>query len=109
MKLWAGRFTKATDKLTEDFNASIEVDRRMYRQDIEGSIAHAAMLARQGIISQAERDQIVAGLKEIREELEAGQLEFSVEAEDVHMNIETFLTAKIGEVGKKTAYRPQPQ
>jgi len=101
MKLWAGRFTKATDKLTEDFNASIEVDRRMYRQDIEGSIAHAAMLARQGIISQAERDQIVAGLKEIREELEAGQLEFSVEAEDVHMNIETFLTAKIGEVGKK--------
>lgn len=101
MKLWAGRFTKATDILTEEFNASIEVDRRMYRQDIEGSIAHAAMLARQGIISQAECDQIVAGLKEIREELEAGQLEFSVEAEDVHMNIETFLTAKIGEVGKK--------
>lgn len=101
MKLWAGRFTKDTDILTEEFNASIEVDRRMYRQDIEGSIAHAAMLARQGIISQAECDQIVAGLKEIREELEAEQLEFSVEAEDVHMNIETFLTAKIGEVGKK--------
>ncbi|NMC27538.1 MAG: argininosuccinate lyase [Syntrophomonadaceae bacterium] len=101
MKLWAGRFTKATDILTEEFNASIEVDSRMYRQDIEGSIAHAAMLARQGIISQAECDQIVAGLKEIREELEAGQLEFSVEAEDVHMNIETLLTAKIGEVGKK--------
>lgn len=101
MKLWAGRFTKATDKLTEDFNASIEVDSRMYRQDIEGSIAHAAMLARQGIISQTECDQIVAGLKEIREEIEAGQLEFSVEAEDVHMNIETLLTAKIGDVGKK--------
>jgi len=101
MKLWAGRFTKATDKLTEDFNASIEVDSRMYRQDIEGSIAHAAMLARQGIISQTECEQIVAGLKEIREEIEAGQLEFSVEAEDVHMNIETLLTAKIGDVGKK--------
>ncbi|MEQ8235315.1 MAG: argininosuccinate lyase [Syntrophomonadaceae bacterium] len=101
MKLWAGRFTKATDKLTEDFNASIEVDSRMYRQDIEGSIAHAAMLARQGIISRADCDQIVAGLKEIREELETGQLEFSVEAEDVHMNIETLLIAKIGEVGKK--------
>ena len=66
MKLWGGRFTKATDKLTEDFNASIAFDSRMYRQDIQGSIAHASMLARQGIITQAEGDQIVAGLQEIQ-------------------------------------------
>ena len=101
MKLWGGRFTKTTDKLTEDFNASIAFDSRMYRQDIQGSIAHASMLARQGIITQAECDQIVAGLQAVQAELEAGTLEFTVEAEDVHMNIETLLTAKIGEVGKK--------
>jgi argininosuccinate lyase len=101
MKLWGGRFTKATDKLTEDFNASIAIDSRMYRQDIQGSIAHAAMLAQQGIISPDERDMIVSGLKEIKVELEAGKLEFTVAAEDVHMNIETLLTAKIGDLGKK--------
>lgn len=101
MKLWSGRFTKATDKLTEDFNASISFDSRMYKQDIRGSIAHATMLSKQGIISQDERDLIISGLKEIESELEAGKIEFTVEAEDVHMNIETFLTAKIGEVGKK--------
>jgi argininosuccinate lyase len=101
MKLWGGRFTKATDKLTEDFNASIAFDSRMYRQDIQGSIAHAAMLAKQGIITPAECDQIVAGLEAVQQELEAGQLEFTVEAEDVHMNIETLLTAKIGDLGKK--------
>lgn len=101
MKLWSGRFTKQTDRLTEDFNASIAFDSRMYRQDIKGSIAHAGMLAKQGIISDEEGRQIIAGLKEILAELEQGQLEFTVEAEDVHMNIETFLTQKIGEVGKK--------
>lgn len=101
MKLWGGRFTKATDKLTEDFNASIAVDSRMYRQDIQGSMAHAAMLARQGIITPAESEQIVAGLEAVRQELESGQAEFTVEAEDVHMNIETLLTAKIGDLGKK--------
>ncbi len=101
MKLWGGRFTKQTDKLTEDFNASIAFDSRMYRQDIQGSIAHAAMLAKQGILTSAERDLIVSGLEEIKAELEAGQLEFTVEAEDVHMNIETMLTAKIGDLGKK--------
>jgi argininosuccinate lyase len=101
MKLWGGRFTKQTDKLTEDFNASIAFDSRMYRQDIQGSIAHAAMLAQQGILTSAERDLIVSGLEEIKAELEAGQLEFTVEAEDVHMNIETMLTAKIGDLGKK--------
>lgn len=101
MKLWGGRFTKQTDKLTEDFNASIAFDSRMYRQDIEGSIAHASMLARQGIITPAERDLIVAGLRDIKSDLEAGKLEFTVAAEDVHMNVETFLTARIGDLGKK--------
>jgi len=101
MKLWGGRFAKQTDKLTEDFNASIGFDSRMYKQDIQGSMAHAAMLAQQGIISEEERDQIITGLEEIGQELEDGQLQFSVAAEDVHMNIETFLTAKIGELGKK--------
>ncbi len=101
MKMWSGRFSKASDRLTEDFNASIAFDKRMYRQDIAGSIAHARMLAQQGIISAKERDLIVAGLKEIRQELEEGRLEFTVAGEDVHMNIETFLTDKIGAVGKK--------
>lgn len=101
MKLWGGRFTKESDRLTEDFNASIVVDSRMYREDIAGSVAHAEMLAKQGIISAEEKEQIVAGLQEILAELEEGRLEFTVAAEDVHMNIETFLIAKIGEVGKK--------
>lgn len=101
MKLWSGRFTKQTDKLTEDFNASVAFDSRMYTQDIRGSIAHASMLAKQGIISFAEGEQIIAALKEIEQEIADGRLQFTVDAEDVHMNIETFLTAKIGDVGKK--------
>ncbi|MDD3269913.1 MAG: argininosuccinate lyase [Syntrophomonadaceae bacterium] len=101
MKLWSGRFTRESDRLTEDFNASIAFDSRMYSQDIAGSIAHASMLAKQGIISDADKELIIKGLQEIKTELEAGQLEFTVEAEDVHMNIETFLIRKIGEVGKK--------
>jgi len=101
LKLWGGRFGSASDKLTEDFNASIGFDQRMYRQDIAGSIAHARMLGKQGIINLEEAELIIKGLGEILADLEAGTLEFTVEAEDVHMNIETFLTAKIGEVGKK--------
>ncbi len=101
MKLWSGRFTRESDRLTEDFNASIAFDSRMYKQDIAGSIAHASMLAKQGIINDHEKDLIIKGLQEIKAELESGKLEFTVEAEDVHMNIETFLTQKIGEVGKK--------
>lgn len=101
MKLWGGRFSRESDQLTEDFNASISFDNRMYKQDITGSIAHARMLAKQEIISAEERDLIVKGLQEILQELEAGQIEFTVEAEDIHMNIETFLTAKIGTAGKK--------
>ncbi|MEN6348679.1 MAG: argininosuccinate lyase [Syntrophomonas sp.] len=101
MKLWSGRFTKESDKLTEDFNASISFDQRLYRQDIKGSIAHANMLAGQGIIAKEDRDLIVQGLTEIARELEEGKLQFTVQAEDVHMNIETFLIARIGEVGKR--------
>ncbi len=101
MKLWSGRFSRQTDKLTEDFNASIAFDSRLYHHDITGSIAHTRMLARQGIISVTERDLIIAGLEEIRQEIEQGKLEFSPAAEDIHMNIETFLIAKIGDVGKK--------
>lgn len=101
MKLWSGRFTKESDRLTEDFNASISFDQRLYRQDIKGSIAHADMLARQGIITQDDRNLIVQGLSEIARELEEGKLQFTVQAEDVHMNIETFLIARIGEVGKR--------
>lgn len=101
MKLWSGRFSKESDRLTEDFNASISFDGRLYRQDITGSIAHASMLAKQGIISPEEGKLIIQGLQEVLKDLEEGRLEFSVEAEDVHMNIETFLTRKIGDVGKK--------
>jgi argininosuccinate lyase len=101
MKMWSGRFTKKSDRLTEEFNASIGVDSRMYRQDIAGSIAHATMLAQQGIISPQEGEQIIKGLQEVLEDIEAGKLEFTIEAEDVHMNVETFLTRKIGDVGKK--------
>ena len=101
MKMWSGRFTKKSDRLTEEFNASIGVDSRMYRQDIDGSIAHATMLAQQGIITPREGEQIVKGLQEVLEDIEAGRLEFTIEAEDIHMNVETFLTRKIGDVGKK--------
>lgn len=99
MKLWGGRFTKATDKNVEEFNSSIQFDCRMYAEDICGSIAHATMLARQGIISVADKDAIVNGLKQIHGQIEAGDFEFSVELEDIHMNVEKRLTDAIGEAG----------
>ena len=101
MKLWGGRFTKATDKSVEEFNASIQFDCRMYAEDICGSIAHATMLERQGIISAEDKVAIVAGLKTIYEQIEKGEFEFSVELEDIHMNIEQRLTDAIGEAGKR--------
>lgn len=101
MKLWGGRFTKATDKSVEEFNASIQFDCRMYAEDICGSIAHATMLERQGIISKEDKDAIVAGLKSIYKNIEDGEFEFSVELEDIHMNIEKRLTDAIGEAGKR--------
>jgi argininosuccinate lyase len=101
MKLWAGRFQKETDTLVNDFNASIEFDQRMYEQDIKGSIAHATMLGEQGIIPQESVEEIVTGLKAILNDIEAGEVEFSLDNEDIHMNIETILTQRIGENGKR--------
>ncbi|MEW5897929.1 MAG: argininosuccinate lyase, partial [Bacillota bacterium] len=96
-KLWSGRFQKETSQLVDDFHSSIGFDCRLYRQDIRGSIAHAAMLGRQGILTPEETRLIIDGLKEILAEIEAGRVEFSREAEDIHMNIEQLLIAKIGE------------
>lgn len=101
MKLWSGRFSKETDKLVEDFHSSISFDKRLYKQDIRGSIAHARMLGKCGIISTDEAEQIISGLEAILKELEEGKLEFSQDAEDIHMNVETLLIQKIGDVGKK--------
>ncbi|KAA0876207.1 argininosuccinate lyase [Nitrincola tapanii] len=98
---WGGRFSEATDAFVARFTASVEFDRRLYRQDIQGSIAHARMLAKVGVLSEAERDDIIRGLSEIRMEIERGEFTWSVELEDVHMNIEAALTQKIGITGKK--------
>ena len=101
MKLWAGRFQKETDTLVNDFNSSIGFDARLYKQDITGSMAHAAMLGKQGIIEQGEADKIIEGLKAILADIEAGQVEFSLDNEDIHMNIEVMLTQRIGDTGKR--------
>ena len=100
-KMWAGRQTKETDKMADDFNSSIHFDSRMYRHDVMGSIAHATMLAHQGIISMQDKEQIVAGLGQILEDIEKGVLQFDLEAEDIHMFIESELTARIGDAGKR--------
>ena len=101
MKLWAGRFQKETDTLVNDFNSSISFDVRLYKQDITGSIAHATMLGNQGIIEPHEVEQIVSGLKAILEDIDADQVEFSLDNEDIHMNIEAMLTERIGAAGKR--------
>ena len=101
MKLWAGRFQKETDTLVNDFNSSITFDARMYRQDIEGSMAHAAMLGKQGIIEPHEAEKIIAGLQAILADIEADKVEFSLDNEDIHMNIEAILTERIGDTGKR--------
>ena len=100
-KLWGGRFTKAESKSATEFNASIDFDQKMYRQDIAGSRAHAAMLAKQGIISEADARAIDDGLVQILADIEAGKIEFTIENEDIHMNIESILTERIGEPGKR--------
>jgi len=100
-KLWGGRFQKNTDKKVDDFNSSIRFDSRMYRQDIKGSVAHARMLGSQGIIPQSDSDKIVAGLLEILSDIESGKVEFLIDAEDIHMNIEKLLTDRIGDAGKR--------
>ncbi|KXS44931.1 MAG: argininosuccinate lyase [Candidatus Frackibacter sp. T328-2] len=101
MKLWGGRFEAETDQLVEEYTSSIGFDKRLYRYDIQGSIAHVKMLAHCDILTEEEKDQIIAGLKEILEEIEAGEFEFEVALEDIHMNIEKRLTDKIGAVGGK--------
>ncbi len=100
-KLWSGRFNEPTDAFVEAFTASVEFDQRLYQYDIEGSIAHATMLARQGILSETERDAIVEGLEQIRTRIDKGDFRWSVALEDVHMNIESALTEAIGDAGKK--------
>lgn len=101
MKLWGGRFQKGTAKNVDDFNSSIRFDQRMYRQDIKGSMAHAAMLGKQGIIPQQDADKIIAGLKDILTDIDAGKITFEIDAEDIHMNIEKILTERIGDAGKR--------
>ena len=101
MKLWAGRFQKETDTLVNGFNSSIRFDARLYGQDIRGSIAHAAMLGKTGIIQPDEAEKIVAGLAAILADIEADQVEFSLDNEDIHMNIEALLTQRIGKTGKR--------
>ena len=100
-KLWAGVTSGETDALADDFNSSIRFDCRMYRQDIEGSIAHAAMLGMQNIITPQEARQLQEGLKEILADLDSGKLAFDMTCEDIHMFVEQVLTQRLGDVGKK--------
>lgn len=100
-KLWGGRFHKNTDPFAEGFHSSISFDSRMYKQDILGSIAHAGMLGRQGIIDKKESEEIISGLWSILADIEQGKVEFSPHDEDIHMNIEKLLTERIGEPGKR--------
>ena len=100
-QLWGGRFTKETDQLVYNFNASISFDKKFYRQDMEGSMAHVKMLAKQGILTEDERDQILAGLEGILEDVENGTLEISHAYEDIHSFVEATLIDRIGEAGKK--------
>ena len=101
MKLWKGRFKKEADPKTNDFNSSIAFDSRMYRQDIEGSIAHATMLGRQGIIDESESMKICVELGKIRDDLDSGALAIDPDAEDIHTFVEQELTARIGDAGKR--------
>ena len=100
-KMWAGRFEKASDKLADDFNSSIHFDKKMYKQDIKGSMEHAAMLCRAGILTPEELGDITSGLAAILHDLDSGDLEFDMNAEDIHMFVEAELTRRIGDTGKK--------
>ena len=101
MKLWGGRFTKETNQLVHNFNESLSFDQKFWRQDIRGSIAHVTMLAKQGILSQEDRDAIITGLEGIRDDIEEGRLQIGPGAEDIHSFIEETLTERIGEAGKR--------
>lgn len=98
--MWGGRFSEATDAFVAEFTASVQFDQRFYKQDIAGSIAHATMLAKVGVLTEAERDDIIEGLSTIRAEIETGNFEWRIDLEDVHMNIESRLTQRIGITGK---------
>ena len=101
MKLWGGRFEKNTDSAMDAFHSSIAFDSRLYHEDIHGSMAHAAMLGKQGVIPQEDADAIIAGLEGILADIEAGKVQFAVDAEDIHMNVEKLLIERIGEAGKR--------
>ena len=101
MKLWGGRFQKETDNLVNELNASIGFDQRLYREDITGSMAHAKMLGESGIISMEDVAAILEGLQSILDDVEAGKVEFTADNEDIHMNVEALLTARIGDAGKR--------
>ena len=100
-KMWAGRTDGTTEKIADDFNSSIHFDSRMYRQDITGSMAHAAMLAGKGIITQSDADALIDGLEEILKDIDSGALAIDMECEDIHMFVEQVLTQRLGDVGKK--------
>ncbi len=100
-KLWAGRTSGVTDSVADDFNSSIRFDCKMYKQDITGSMAHAAMLGAKGIISRQESEQLIDGLQGILDDLESGALEIDLSCEDIHMFVEQVLTARLGDVGRK--------
>lgn len=101
MKLWKGRFTKTSTSSSDEFNASIPFDHRLYEEDIAGSIAHAAMLGRQGILTDQEAEAIIRGLADILADIRLGNVQFTIEREDIHMNVEALLTERIGDLGKK--------
>ena len=101
MKLWAGSYHNPTDQKTDDFNSSISFDQCMFREDIAGSIAHADMLCGCGVLSQADRDAIVGGLRQMLDELESGKLTIDPEAEDIHTFVEEELTRRVGDAGKR--------
>ena len=100
-KMWAGRTDGVTEKIADDFNSSIRFDSRMYRQDIQGSMTHAAMLAQQGIIATRDAEELIDGLAGILEDLENGNLAIDMDCEDIHMFVEQVLTQRLGDVGKK--------
>ena len=100
-KLWGGRFTKETDTLVHNFNASLSFDKKFYEQDIRGSKAHVTMLAKQGILKEEEKNDILNGLDNIQKDIENGTLHFTEEYEDIHSFVEAHLTERIGDAGKK--------
>ena len=100
-KMWSGRFSSSASSLLDEFNASIMYDRKLYREDIEGSLAHAAMLTKQGILNTEELRSITDGLNQVMQEIESGVFEWKISDEDLHMGIEKRLTAIIGDAGKK--------